>query len=80
MRLSKNKFQFIVNSDVELLVSYLQEDKSIPLLDAFDIVYTSAIYEKLMNPNTGLFLQSADYIYDYLKEELTETTKSSSAI
>lgn len=70
MRLSKNKFQFIVNSDVELLVSYLQEDKYISLLEAFDLVYTSSIFEKLMNPNTGLYLQSADYIYDYLKEEL----------
>ena len=72
MRLSKNKFQFIVNSDVELLVSYLQEDNSVSLLEAFDIVYTSEIYEKLMNPNTGLYLQSADYIYDYLKDELAK--------
>lgn len=70
MRLSKNKFLFIVNSDVELLVNYLHEDKSVSLLEAFDLVYTSSIYEKLMNPNTGLYLQSADYIYDYLKEEL----------
>lgn len=70
MRLSKNKFQFIVNSDVELLVSFLQEDESMTILDAFDAVYTSAIYEKLMNPNTGLYLNSADYIYDYLKKEL----------
>ena len=70
MRLSKNKYQFIVNSDVELLVSFLQEDRSMTILEAFDTVYTSAIYGKLTNPNTGLYLQSADYIYDYLKEEL----------
>ena len=70
MKLSKNKYQFIVNNDVELLVSFLQEDKSMTLLEAFDIVYSSAIYEKLINPNTGLYLQSADYIYDYLKEEM----------
>ena len=66
MKLSKNKYQFIVNNDVELLVSFLQEDKSMTLLEAFDIVYSSAIYEKLINPNTGLYLQSAEYIYDYL--------------
>ena len=70
MRLNKNKFQFVVNSDVELLVSYLQEDYSMSLLGAFDVVYTSDIYEKLMNPKTGLYLQSADYIYDYLKDEM----------
>ena len=50
MKLSKNKYQFIVNSDVELIVSYLQEDRSMTLLEAFDAVYTSVIYEKLMNP------------------------------
>ena len=72
MRLSKNKFQFIVNSDVELLVSYLQEDNAMSLLEAFDVVYSSAIYEKLMNPNTGLYLQRADYIYDYLKDEMAQ--------
>ncbi|MBR0046433.1 MAG: hypothetical protein IJP75_06065 [Bacteroidaceae bacterium] len=70
--MSKNKFQFIVNSDVELLVSYLQEDNAMSLLEAFDVVYSSAIYEKLMNPNTGLYLQSADYIYDYLKDEMAQ--------
>ena len=74
MKLSKNKYQFIVNNDVELLVSFLQEDKSMTLLEAFDIVYSSAIYEKLMNPNTGLYLQSAEYIYDYLKEEMGDRT------
>lgn len=74
MKLSKNKYQFIVNNDVELLVSFLQEDKSMTLLEAFDIVYSSAIYEKLINPNTGLYLQSAEYIYDYLKEEMGSRT------
>lgn len=70
MRLNKNQFLFIVNSDVEQLVSFLQEDYSMSLLDAFDVVYTSDIYERLVNPKTGLYLQSADYIYDYLKDEM----------
>lgn len=42
----------------------------LPLLDAFDKVYGSRIYTKLVNTTTGLYLQSPDYIYDYLKEEL----------
>ena len=70
MRLNKNQFLFIVNTDVEHLVSFLQEDYSMSLLNAFDVVYTSTIYEKLLNPQTGLYLQSADYIYDYLKDEM----------
>lgn len=35
-----------------------------------EFVYNSNIYKKLLNVDTGLYLQSADYIYDYLKEEL----------
>ena len=70
MKLTKNQFQFIVNSDVEMLVLYLQSEQNMSLLEAFDRVYNSRVYEKLMDARTGLYLQSAEYIYDYLCEEL----------
>lgn len=69
MRLTNNQFQFVVNSDVEALVSFLQEDYHLSLLDAFDRVYNSKTYERLTDRKTGLYLQSPDYIYDYLQEE-----------
>ena len=69
MRLTNNQFQFVVNSDVEALVSFLQEDYHLSLLDAFDRVYNSKTYEMLTDGKTGLYLQSPDYIYDYLQEE-----------
>lgn len=70
MKLTKNQIQFIINNDVEQIVAYLQEDYQLSVLEAFDKVYNSRIYEKLSNIKTGLYLQSPDYIYDYLKEEL----------
>ena len=70
MKLTKNQIQYIINNDVEQIVAYLQEDYKLSLLEAFDKVYNSRIYEKLSNIKTGLYLQSPDYIYDYLKEEL----------
>lgn len=69
MKLTKNQFQFVVNSDVETMVYYLQTEQNMTLLDAFDKVYNSRTYEKLMDARTGLYLQSAEYIYDYLCEE-----------
>jgi len=33
---------------------------------AIDRIYTSSIYEKLSDPNTGLFFQSPRYILSYL--------------
>jgi hypothetical protein len=70
MNITQEQFQFIVNSDVEQLVCRLQEDKGMSISDAFGRVYNSEIYKKLLNVNTGLYLQSSDYIYDYLCEEV----------
>ena len=70
MRLTKKQQQFIINSDVEEIVLLLQKEYHLSLIDAFEKVYTSQIYEKLTNIKTGLSLQSPAYIYDYLKEEI----------
>lgn len=70
MNITQEQFQFIINSDVEQLVCRLQEDTGMSLSEAFGRVYNSEIYKKLLNENTGFYLQSSDYIYDYLYEEL----------
>lgn len=70
MRLTKNQLQFIINSNIEQIVAYLQEDYGLSIIDAFEKVYNSSIYQKLINVNTGLYLKSPDYIYDYLKTEM----------
>lgn len=68
--ITKKQFQFIVDCDVESMVSYLIEDYGMSIIDAFEKVYRSKIYTKLIDRNTGLFIQSPAYIYDYLKTEL----------
>ena len=70
MSINENQLQFIINSDVEQLVSYIQSDYGASLPDAFGAVYNSKIYQKLINTDTGLYLKSPDYIYDYLKSEI----------
>ncbi|MBQ2508443.1 MAG: hypothetical protein II532_01580 [Bacteroidales bacterium] len=70
MSITQDQLQFIINSDVEQMVSRLQSDKGMPLEEAFERVYNSNIYKKLLNIETGLYLQSSDYIYEYLIEEL----------
>ena len=42
------------------------------ILDAFDTIYNSRIYKKLIDTETGLYIQSPLYIYEYLKEEIGE--------
>jgi hypothetical protein len=48
------------------LIQILVEEHGYSLEDAFDRVYTSPIFEKLSNPNTGLFFQSPRYVLSYL--------------
>ena len=68
--MNENEFQFVMDCNVETLVSYLQEDYGLPIAEALDKVYNSRIYEKMIDKRTGLYLQSPAYIYCYLKEEI----------
>lgn len=73
MKLCHNEIEFIINCDVEKIVSLLQEDYGMTILDAFDTIYNSRIYKKLIDTETGLYIQSPLYIYEYLKEEIGES-------
>lgn len=79
MRLNKDQLQFIINSDVEEIVKYLQEDYGYSTIDAFDKIYNSEIYQTLLNTKTGLYLESPGYIYSYLQDEL-KTHKAVTAV
>ncbi len=70
MKLDRKKIEFIQNCDVEEIVSLLQEDHGMDILEAFDTIYNSKIYQKLIDTETGLYIQSPLYIYEYLKEEI----------
>lgn len=73
MALEKKQINFIIDCDVEGIVSLLQEDYGMKILDAFNTVYNSNIYKKLIDTETGLYIQSPLYIYEYLKEEINES-------
>ncbi len=70
MTIIQQQLRYIINCDVEELVSLLQEDYQYTLVDAFDVVYNSKLYGKLTDTKTGLYIQSPLYQYQYLKEEL----------
>ena len=48
------------------LIQILVEEHGYSLEDAIDRVYTSPIFEKLSDPNTGLFFQSPRYVLSYI--------------
>nr|WP_302830896.1 hypothetical protein [uncultured Bacteroides sp.] len=63
--------QFLVDNIVEKLTLLVMEDFHVNMIDALDMVYNSQLYEKLVDPETGLYLGSSLYNYSYLKKELT---------
>lgn len=67
--MKKADFQFIVNSIAGDMVAYLMEDRGMSMTEAFDKVYHSATYEKLLEKSTGMYRYSSAYAYEYLKRE-----------
>lgn len=45
---------------------------NISLAEALDILYNSDTYEKLQNPETGLYFQSPVYVFEFLQRELRQ--------
>lgn len=53
------------------LAELLVKDFNVTITEALDSLYKSKTYLKLKNPNTGLYFQSANYVYSFLKNELS---------
>jgi len=63
-------FQYLKEGLVADLVNKVMEDYHLGIEDALDVVYSSALFEKLSDPDTGLYKQGSVYVYSFLKDEL----------
>lgn len=61
---------FIIDCLVERMSLKLSSDKGISIIEAMNIIYNSNQYELILDLETGLYYQSADYNYQNLLEEL----------
>lgn len=52
------------------LILLLVEEHGMTLHDAFDVLYTSDTYARLIESKNGLYSQSTPYIYECLEHEL----------
>lgn len=52
------------------LVELLAKDFGMTITEALDAMYGSETYSKLCDSNTGLYFQSSQYVYSFLKNEL----------
>jgi hypothetical protein len=65
-----DKFQVLTEGITGDLVLYLSSDEKITVNEAMNTVYNSALYEKLCDKETGLYIESPAYAYSMLREEL----------
>ena len=70
MNVSQAEFQNMKEEIVKDLIARLMEERGLAMQEAFDTVYNSRLFEKLNDPETGLFFQSSGYVYSYLQEEI----------
>ena len=62
------------------LIALLVERKRLALQEAMKVVYHSALYGKLQDIGTGLYLEGAEYLYGLLEEEMDESAKSARSV
>lgn len=70
MKLSEKQIQFMQEALSVELVGMLMEEWHCGMEEALDMFYNSDTFDRLSNPSTGLYYQSAGYVYDYLRNEL----------
>lgn len=68
------KETFMVETLTRDLITHLMEERGIDMREAMNVVYNSKTYEALCNTDTGLYFQSAAYLYDELQHELVKTS------
>lgn len=61
---------FLTDNLLAGLLQLIMEDRKVDMQSALDILYNSRLYAQITDPETGLYIQSADYNYELLKEEL----------
>ena len=55
---------------VQDIVDMLAIDQNIEYDEAMNKFYNSKVFEKLQDKETGLYLESSEYVYDLFKDEM----------
>ncbi|MCR4620403.1 MAG: hypothetical protein K5633_06925 [Paludibacteraceae bacterium] len=61
---------FLIAYTVDRMTEYLIADFGYDIHHALQTIYRSNAYQKLSEPENGLYTQSPSYIYELLQQEL----------
>lgn len=69
MTMEKN-FQFLLEAISTDIIGWLMKDNNLTLSEAISVWYNSETLEKVADIDTGMYIESSAYNYEYLKREL----------
>ncbi len=70
MSANQDKVKQLIEFSIQDLVRLLIEERKVSISEGMKTVYQSELFQKLLDPETGLYLESPLYLYDMLKDEL----------
>lgn len=74
MNVTQEEFQNMKEEIIKDLIAFRMEDAGCSMQQAFNDVYSSRLFAKLCEPDSGLYFQSSRYVYSYLLDELESNT------
>ena len=69
--MTQNDIKYMVEAFAADLAEMLSKEFDMTVSEALDALYNSETYSKLIQPATGLYFQGSNYVYSFLREELT---------
>ena len=65
-----NEQKQLIEYMIQDIVDMITTDQKIEYDEAMNRFYNSEIFEKLQDKETGLYLESPEYVYDLFKDEM----------
>ena len=65
-----SKQELLIEYIVQDVVDMFSSDQNIEYDEAMNRFYNSKIFEKLQDEETGLYMESSEYVYDLFKDEM----------
>lgn len=69
-RLTPEQIQLLKDELTIELAGFLADDFKLSPQEAIDVLYTSETFDRLQDDATGLYYQSAGYVYSFLQNEI----------
>jgi hypothetical protein len=67
-----SKIEPLAEAITQEIVGFLMMDSGLELDEAMNLLYSSELFDKLHDIETGLYLEGSAYVYELLKDELAD--------